>query len=486
MKKVSKSIEIDTIMDEKLRILQSLIESEMFASSPAAFAKVLGYKGKMTIYRIIKGTITEKTVNEVWDRLLTRFFLEEDMLYCLYHILQANRFFSELIKTEMNMLHPRWMENLFISLFEGDYIYYSPDFKEKVVPMLKDLKKDTPDVFWGMVALFYIRQKDITPYSGIFKQTECGFLNDLNKLLSSLYPENSNAYQAGIHLKSVAERSEHTNSFWWLLYNGLLLLRYYAEPDFIRSALTVLQTFDWAHRSYWVIPGTAYHPKARVWALIENKMDTATYGFYIVLCLEMGKNTETFHLKETFALQFLSVTSEEDCPIAQVYKLVNQKKEICHYLYDYDSDAQTLHFSYNPEVGNLYNLPEAIHLINLSSPIGKDEKVWSKVLNKFEQDAGKKLYLESIGQITGIINLSDVYIIQDVIISRTHLSLILLEDKIEKEYKISTATYSFLTSINPSHSIIITKHINDACIYVEWPDLGYTIKLSEFNCYCSQ
>ena len=482
MKKVSKSIEIDTIMDEKLRILQCLIESDMFASSPAAFAKALGYKGKMTIYRILKGNITEKTVNEVWDRLLTRFFLEEDMLYCLYHILQANRFFSELIKTEMNILHPRWMENLFISLFEDDYICYSPDFKEKVVPMLKDLKKDTPDVFWGMVALFYIRQKDINPYSGVFKQTECRFLNDLNKLLSSLYPENSNACQAGIHLKSVAGQSEHTNSLWWLLYNGLLLLRYYAEPDFIRSALTVLQTFDWPHRSYWVIPGTAYHPKAQVWALIENKMDTAANGFYIVLCLEMGKDTETFHLKETFALQFLSVTSEEDYPIAQAYKVVGQKKEICHYLYNYDSDTQMLYFSYNPEVGNLYKLPKTIHLINLLNPKGKEEKVWSKVFERFEQGIGEKLYLESIEKITGITNLSDVYIIQDVIITRTYLSLILMEYGIKKEYKIPTIAYSFLTSINPSHSIIITRHINDDDIYVEWPGLGYAIKLSAFNC----
>lgn len=482
MKKVSKSLEIDTIMDEKLKILQCLIESDMFASSPAAFAKTLGYKGKMTIYRILKGIITEKTVNEVWNRLLAQFFLEEDMLNCLYYILQANRYFSDLIKNEMNILNPRWMENLLISLFEDDYMYYSPDFKEKAVPMLKDLKKDTPDVFWGMVALFYIKQKDINPYSGIFKKTEGGFLYDLNKLLSSLYPENSYAYQAGIHLKSVAEQSEHPNSLWWLLYNGLLLLRYYAEPDFIRSALTVLQTFDWPHRSYWVIPGTSYQLKARVWALIENKMNTAAHGFYIVLCLEMGKDTETFHLKDTFVLQFLSTDPDKHHPIAQAYKMADQKKEICHYLYNYDSDTQTLYFSFNPEVGNLYNLPNAIHLINLLNPKGKEEKVWSKVLERFEQGIGEKLYQESLEKITGIINLSDVYIIQDVIITKASLSLILIEYGIKKEYKISTTAYSFLTNINPSLSIIITRHVNDGDIYVEWPGLGYAIKLSAFNC----
>ena len=468
-------------MNKKNEILQNLIESKMFAPSPAAFAKILGYKGKMTIYRIIKGTITEKTVNEVWDRLLARFSFEEDVLYCLYHILQANRFFSELIKAEMNMLHPNWIENLFLSLFEDDYTYYSLDFKEKAAPILKDLKKDNPDVFWGMMALFYIRQKKLDPYSGIFRQTECDFLKNFNRLLFSLYPENNNAYQAGIHLKSVAEQSEHTNSIWWLLYNGLLLLRYYAESDFIRSALAVLQTFDWPHRSYWIIPGTAYRPKAQVWALIENKMDTAAHGFYIVMHLEMGKDTETFHLKETFILQFLSTNSEEDYPIAQTYKMVGQKKEICHYLYNYDSDMQMLYFIYDPKIGNLYNLPQTMNRINLSNPKGKEEKVWSKVLEQFEYGIGEKFYLESIEKSTGIVDLSDTYIIQDVIITRTYLSLILIEYGIKKEYKISTTAYSFLTGINPSQAVIITKHIYDDDIYAEWPNLGYAIKLSAFN-----
>lgn len=475
-------MKIDTIMDEKIEILQCLIESNVFAPSPAAFAKVIGYKGKMTIYRMKKGCTTEKTILAVWDKLLARFHLDENILYNLYYIVQADRFFSGRICDEMNRQHPRWMENLLLSLFEGDYTCNSPDFKENIAPMLKDLQKDTPDVFWGMVALFYIKQRNINPYSGSFQQTECGFLNDLNRLLSSLYPENSNAHQAGIHLESMAEMEERTGCIWQLVFDGLTLLRYYAEPDFVRAMLTASRTFDWPHRSYWSVPGTTYHPKAQVWLLVENNMNTALHGFYVTLCLEAGKDTETFQVKETFILQFLSADSEEDEPVAQTYKIVNQRKKICYHLYQYAPDTQTLHFSHDPKTGNLYHLPETLQLLELSNPKGKDGKVWSRILERFEQTIGERLYQNAVEEITGIRNMSDEYTIKDVIISRTRLALILVVHGVEKEYSLPVDAYSFLMNIHPSHAIMITKHTADAEIYVEWPDLGYAIKLSEFGC----
>lgn len=436
----------------------------------------------MTIYRMKKGCTTEKTILAVWGKLLARFHLDENILYNLYYIVQADRFFSGRICDEMNRQHPRWMENLLLSLFEGDYTCNSPDFKENIAPMLKDLQKDTPDVFWGMVALFYIKQRNINPYSGSFQQTECGFLNDLNRLLSSLYPENSNAHQAGIHLESMAEMEERTGCIWQLVFDGLTLLRYYAEPDFVRSMLTALRTFDWPHRSYWSVPGTTYHPKAQVWLLAENNMNTALHGFYVTLCLEAGKDTETFQVKETFILQFLSADSEEDEPVAQTYKIVNQKKKICYHLYQYAPDTQTLHFSHDPKTGNLYHLPETLQLLELSNPKGKDGKVWSRILKRFEQTIGERLYQDAVEEITGIRNMSDEYTIKDVIISRTRLALILVVHGVEKECSLPVDAYSFLTNIHPSHAIMITKHTADAEIYVEWPDLGYAIKLSEFGC----
>ena len=57
-------------MNEKLDILQCLIENRAFASSASALALKLGYNGKMTIYRLMRGETRESKVNEVWQKIM--------------------------------------------------------------------------------------------------------------------------------------------------------------------------------------------------------------------------------------------------------------------------------------------------------------------------------------------------------------------------------------------------------------------------------
>ena len=57
----------------------------------------------------------------------------------------------------------------------------------------------------------------------------------------------------------------------------------------------------------------------------------------------------------------------------------------------------------------------------------------------------------------------------------------IIEGGVDKTYQLPISTYSFLSDINPSYSIMITEHKDDSEIYVEWDSLGYAIKLSEFT-----
>ena len=50
-------------MNEKLEILQCLVENRAFARSASAFAKALGGKGKMVIYRLMEGKTKDSTVD---------------------------------------------------------------------------------------------------------------------------------------------------------------------------------------------------------------------------------------------------------------------------------------------------------------------------------------------------------------------------------------------------------------------------------------
>ena len=97
-------------MDEKIEILQCLIDNHIFAPSTSALAKILGYKGKMTLYRLMQGTVSEKLVNGIWNKLLSVYSLEDTTLYALARICYMTKVFNDHIQTEMNTKHPEWVE----------------------------------------------------------------------------------------------------------------------------------------------------------------------------------------------------------------------------------------------------------------------------------------------------------------------------------------------------------------------------------------
>ena len=78
------------------------------------------------------------------------------------------------------------------------------------------------------------------------------------------------------------------------------------------------------------------------------------------------------------------------------------------------------------------------------------------------------MYYKAIEKFTGVTDLSDQYIIQDIFINRTMFSIIVNVSGQELQYQRPTNKYSFLLAINPSVSVIITRHESDNDLYVKW------------------
>lgn len=452
----------------------------MFAPSSSALAKELGYKGKMTFYRIIKGEVSSKVVEEIWNKLLAEHGLEEEDLYNLAYSCNIVKELYDTIVSEMNTNHSRWVENVITSFVEEVYDYYSDSFKKEAAPLLLKMKKGHPDTFWGMAVLFYLRAKQIDPYKKDFIQTYCSLLEELDSLLFSLHPENIAAHHVTTNLQALCQQIHFAPSLWRLLHDATLLFRYYTEPSFSSTIAKSMRLFDWPSSSYWIVPQTTYHKGEHFWLLVEYDFGTRTNGLYIVLQIEVGKDTETFHVIDTCIFQFWEVVKEEDQPI--ITRTDYHPKRSDFYLYDYEPEKRLLHFEEIKEMENRHQLPETLYRIDLSNPQGKEEKIWSRICRKFEDGAGKELYAQAVETFFGITELEERYEIKDVLINRSTLSLLVAEADSMYKYEIPLTAYSFLTCINPSHAIIMTKHINEDDIYVEWPSLGYAIKLSAFNC----
>lgn len=154
-------------MNDELEILQCLIENRIFAPSPSALAKRLAYKGKMTIYRVMEGKVSFRVVHDVWRKLLKEFHITDDIPYFIGRVCYITKLFHNAILPEMNTKHPEWIENVLISLIDDIYVYNSDKFNKEFVPILKDLRRDEPDVYWGMAVLFYIKRRAMIHMGGL-------------------------------------------------------------------------------------------------------------------------------------------------------------------------------------------------------------------------------------------------------------------------------------------------------------------------------
>lgn len=462
-------------MNDKVEILQCLIANRVFASSHSALAKELGYKGKMAVYRLMEGKTSERTVDELWKRIQDCYIVSDVTLYNLARIFEGAKYMVDRLLPEMNQEHPQWVENLILAFVNDFYDYFSPVLQREEVLFLKDLRKDEPDVFWGIVTMIYIRCKKIDFYRGNTKLNFCRLIEALDHLLFNLYPEKTDAHEVSFGLKKL----ETAPNLWKAILNCIILFRRYTEVDFTENASRGMMLFDWGKRSYWHRPDCNYGLGSEIWLLVEQNSGRATNGYYMVLHLEAGKDIHTFELKDTLVFCFWTVDDEDDPPILQACRGSGSKREWCFYVYGYDEERRQLFLEANPETGNLFGLPNELQMTNLNHPDGKDEKVWGRILRMWEEHHGNAVFLKAKEMLSGWVE-PEEYKLTDIQINRNKITLAIdCQGEIVK-YELPIEAYDFLSEINPSQPVSIVKHTGDDEIYVGWTELGYAIRLAEF------
>lgn len=464
-------------MNDKVEILQCLIANRVFASSHSALAKELGYKGKMAVYRLMEGKASERTGEEIWKRIQDRYLVSDSTLYNLARIFEGAKYMVNLLLPEMNKEHPQCVENLMLAFVNDYYVYFSAEFQQKEVPFLKDLRKDEPEVFWGIVTVIYLRCMKIDFYRGDTKLNFCRLIEALDHLLSTLYPEKTDAHEISFNLKQL----EAAPNLYKAMVDCIILFRRYTEADFTENASRSMRLFDWGKRSFWRKPDCGYKQGSEIWLFVEQDFGRATNGYYMVLCLEAGKDIQTFELKDVLVFCFWTIDEEDDPPILQACRGSGTKREWCFYVYEYEEEWEQLSFVANPETGNLFGLPDTLRMIDLEHPHDKDEKVWARILKMWDERQGSNVFQQAKEILSERIELKDEYKLEDVQISRNKFTLVIDRQGKIVRYELPIEAYDFLSQITPSQRILIIRHIDDNEAYVEWPDLGYGICLSEFT-----
>lgn len=464
-------------MNEKLEILQCLIENQVFAPSHSALAKILGYKGKMVIYRLSEGNVKDETVNKITKQICDRFGLNEEHLYKIARIFSGVKFFYDKLISEMNTRHPEWIRNLIISLIYDEYKYFSPKFKNETMPLLIDLKNNERDVYWGIVAMIFIKANGIDPYKYIKKKETWKIIDMLKNILLYIYPEKHDAHEAVENIK----RFTNAQALWNIIHNFIIIFRHYTEEDFKNEALKMIRTFNVGKRSYWRLPGRCYGQGSEIWLLVSQTYKHGTNGFYIAMRMKAGNDIQTFTIDKTLILNFWTIDKEDDPPVLQVFEGYGKERKCCFYLYEYDEPQHKLNIEFIPDNGEPLGLPKTLQMISFDNPKDKDEKVWARILSMWDEQQGEGEFNKAKEAISGFVDMSDAYHIKDVFISKTTLSLIIEHDGHTSNYQIPVDKYDFLSNINPSQEIVIVKSLEDDALYASWPDRGDGIKLAEFT-----
>ena len=465
-------------MEEKTEIIRYLVRNNILAPSMAELVRQLGGgESRSTLDRLMKNGVKEVTVNETWNKIRQRFFLSDEDLYGIVQIWEAAKYLHGKLRLEMDTVHPDRAECLVRILVLEDYQCCSPAFQKEVAPQLKDLRKDDPYAYWRIVTLLYIRCKETDPYKGGIRRSYLRVLDDLDDLLCGLYPEKADAHEVYFNLRG----TDNVSNLWSLTWNCAILCRCYTEEDFKSEASKCLQLFPWGKRSYWHTSGQGYKTGGEVWLLVEQTYRRSTNGFYLALRLEAGKDTRTFLLKDTLVFCFWMVEDEEKPSILQVSRGIGPQLELCYYLYGWDADSEELHLEEVPEYGNLFELPPRLKRVDFEHPEGKDEKVWAHLLEKWDEEQGSTVFRQAKEQQAEQTELQEEYQLTDVQISRTRFALCVEHQGKALRYELPIDAYDFLSEINPSQCILLTRNWKDNQVCVMWPDLGYMIRLEEFS-----
>jgi hypothetical protein len=150
-------------------------------------------------------------------------------------------------------------------------------------------------------------------------------------------------------------------------------------------------------------------------------------------------------------------------------------------LANFDEENSRLYFEFDTET----TLPSSLQMIDRMNPKGREEKVWKGIIDVYEKIAFESIELQYVNKIENIELLDDEYEVVDVVVSRTEMTISVLdlhsEEKTITHYRIDLQCYDFLKMILPHDEITLVRQNEDGKLYFWWVDKNLRICLDEFS-----
>lgn len=464
-------------MDSLQETLSYLINHRLFASSPTAFGQLFTEKDRNRGIRIIKG-IT-KNFDSTLQKFEETFELTEKDLYlwvkidklslALYKSLQDEEWKGE----EYKVLK---------AIIEEKYRKVPANFKEYIV-FLKDLKCQYRDYYIKFIALSFLKIGDYRIYHKHFEEEYLLIWHDLNKFFKDYFPNRIDLQKiVEVYVRSDLYQKICHKSIWGIIDHLYPTLDIAENPDKLEERLRAFHLFDWEDNSYWIEPDTKFVIGESYFYWV-NQIDTqiSGRGIYHISHIRCGKTKEDFHLGVIYSLSFTEINDYEGYEYFVQFTEIANPENIIIGLANFDEENSRLYFEFDTET----TLPSSLQMIDRMNPKGREEKVWKGIIDVYEKIAFESIELQYVNKIENIELLDDEYEVVDVVVSRTEMTISVLdlhsEEKTITHYRIDLQCYDFLKMILPHDEITLVRQNEDGKLYFWWVDKNLRICLDEFS-----
>lgn len=466
-------------MNPKQEILQILFDASVFTGNFSELARRLGYAngGRTTIERIRSGCreLSDNKLSMLFEKLHDEYFVGyDDMENIASCVAYGKDLYHQL--REAYGIGKDWHDTAFCVIVKEDYSAL-PKFDAKLAIGLKEMKLQAPDIYYGVLAYFYILCKKIFPYTNKGKKELKRQMDCLNELLHNMYPGSSRAYESALESIKINLSDEHLTIL-KLIYNFRVIIRGYTDNDYFENFLREMgHLLDVGDDSFWIAPGETFSEGCELWYMSIIPTKSHNHGAYLAMRLRAkSQSTESFELVEAYNFMFII---DNGCYVLQAYDL--PVGEIEYAQFAYDSVKRLLELNFDESPSRNFNLPAELRCINHTSPKGKEEKIWAKIIERMLKSQCRNFILSAVNssQNSNVEYLADYEII-NVCIDRKSVTVTIDCGEKEMTYIIPAGSYPFFERLTPNEFASVVRLKDSGEIAIAWNNLGQYIALNEF------
>ena len=366
-------------MNPKQEILQILFDACVFTGNFTELARMLGYagNGRSTIMRIKNGSekLTDKTLDAIFEKLRDEYIINDNDMENIANCVAYGKDLYHQLR-EAYGTSDDWHDTAFSAVVTENHL----GFDEKLSVGLQEIKLQAPDIFYGILAYFYILCKDIYPYTNKGRKALNKQLNGLNELLHGVFPSSSRAYESASESIMNILADEHLTIL-KLIYNLRITIRGYVDDTYFENFLREMgHLLDVGDDSFWVAPSEAFHEGCELWYMSVIPTKSHNHGAYLAMRLRAkSQSTDSFELIEAYNFMFIIDENYGNMQIMQAYNIATGETEYAQFKYDGRKRLLELNFDETPSKN--FNLPTELRCIEHISPIEKEEKIWKNIID---------------------------------------------------------------------------------------------------------